>query len=39
VYVTSSDNKYMTIIETDTDSVDTHISLQGLGVRVIVTAK
>jgi len=39
VYVTSSDNKFMTIIETDTDTVDTHISLQGLGVRVLVTSK
>jgi len=39
VYVTSSDNKYMTVIETDTDSVDTHISLQGLGIRVYVTQK
>ena len=29
----------MTIIETDTDTVDTHISLQGLGVRVLVTSK
>jgi len=29
----------MTIIETDTDTVDTHISLQGLGIRVMVTAK
>ncbi len=38
VYVTSTDNKYMTIIETDTNAVDTHVSLQGLGVRVIVTA-
>ena len=39
VYVTSSDNKYMTVIETDTDTVDTHISLQGLGIRVYVTQK
>ena len=39
VYVTSSDNKFLSIIETDTDTVDTHISLQGLGVRVIVTSK
>jgi DNA-binding beta-propeller fold protein YncE len=38
VYVTSPDNKYMTVIETDTDTVDTHINLQGLGVRVQVTA-
>ena len=39
VYVTSSDNEFLSIIETDTDTVDTHISLQGLGVRVLVTAK
>ena len=39
VYVTSTDNKYMTVIETDTDTVDTHISLQGLGIRVLVTLK
>jgi YVTN family beta-propeller protein len=38
VYVTASDNKFMTIITTDTDTVLTHISLQGLGVRVLVTA-
>ena len=39
VYVTSSDNKFMTVIETDTDVVDTHVNLQGLGVRVVVTAQ
>jgi hypothetical protein len=39
VYVTSSDNKFMTVIETDTDTVDTHVNLQGLGVRVVVTAQ
>jgi hypothetical protein len=39
VYVTSSDNKYMTVIETDNDSVDTHISLQGLGIRVLSNVK
>jgi DNA-binding beta-propeller fold protein YncE len=38
VYVTSSDNKFMTVIATDTDTVETHVNLQGLGVRVIVTA-
>ena len=36
-YVTSSDSRYMTVIETDTDTVDTQINLQGLGVRVRVT--
>lgn len=39
VYVTSSDNKFMTVIETDTDKVMTHVNLQGLGVRVVVTAQ
>jgi hypothetical protein len=39
VYVTSSDNKFMTVIETDTDVVDTHVNLQGLGVRVVLTAQ
>jgi hypothetical protein len=29
----------MTVIETDTDTVDTHVNLQGLGVRVVVTAQ
>jgi hypothetical protein len=39
VYVTSSDNKFMTVIETDTDTIETHVNLQGLGVRVVVTAQ
>lgn len=38
VYVTSSDNKFMTVIATDTDAVQTHVNLQGLGVRVVLTA-
>jgi DNA-binding beta-propeller fold protein YncE len=38
VYVTSPDNKYMTVIETDTNTVLTHVNLQGLGVRVIVSS-
>ena len=37
VYVTSGDSRYLTVIETDTDKVDTHVPLQGLGVRVLVT--
>ena len=39
VYVTSPDSNYMTVIETDTDTVDTHINLQGVGVRVMVSAR
>jgi len=38
VYVTSSDNTYLSVIYTDTNTVQTHISLQGLGLRVLVTA-
>lgn len=38
VYVTSPDNKYLTVIETDTNAVLTHINLQGTGVRVVVSA-
>jgi len=38
VYVTSPDSRYMTIIYTDTDTVQAHINLQGLGLRVLVTA-
>jgi hypothetical protein len=37
--VTSSDNKFMTVIATDTDTVDTHVNLQGLGVRVVITSQ
>jgi hypothetical protein len=37
VYVTAPDSQYMTIIYTDTDTVQTHIPLQGLGLRVLVT--
>ena len=38
VYITSSDNRYMSVIYTDTNTVLTHIPLQGLGLRVLVTA-
>jgi hypothetical protein len=38
VYVTSSDNQYMSVIYTDTNTVQTHIPLQGNGLRVLVTA-
>jgi DNA-binding beta-propeller fold protein YncE len=38
VYVTTADNDYMTVIETDTDSVDTTVNLQGKGVMVRTTA-
>jgi hypothetical protein len=38
VYVCSPDNQYLSVIYTDTDTVQTHIPLQGLGVRVIVTS-
>jgi hypothetical protein len=39
VYVTSGDSNYLTVIETDTDTVDTHVNLQGAGVKVVVTAQ
>ena len=38
VYVTAADSRYMTVIRTDIDAVDTHVSLQGTGVRVLVNA-
>jgi hypothetical protein len=38
VYVTSPDNQYMSIIYTDTNSVQAHVNMQGLGVRVLVTS-
>jgi hypothetical protein len=38
VYITSSDNQYMSVIYTDTNTVATHIPLQGNGLRVLVTA-
>ncbi len=37
VYVTSSDSRYMSIIYTDTNTVQAHIPLQGVGLRVLVT--
>ena len=39
VYITSTTtSNYLSIIETDTDTIDTHVNLQGLGVRVVVSA-
>jgi hypothetical protein len=38
VYITASDNQYLDVIYTDTNSVETHIPLQGNGLRVLVTA-
>ena len=37
-YVTSSTSKIMTVIRTDTNQVDTTISLQGYGIQVRMTA-
>lgn len=39
VYTTSTDSQFLTVLETDTDSVATHISLQGTGIRVVAEAK
>ena len=38
VYITSPDAEFLTVIYTDTDSVVTHIPLQGYGVRVLMTS-
>jgi YVTN family beta-propeller protein len=38
VYVTSPESRFMTVISTQTDTVDTTIPLQGFGVSVRVTA-
>jgi DNA-binding beta-propeller fold protein YncE len=38
VYVTSPDSKNLTVIYTDTNTVQNHIALQGTGLRVLVTA-
>lgn len=38
VYVTSPDSRYLTVIYTESDTVLTHIPLQGNGVRVVMTA-
>ena len=38
VYITSSDNQYLSVLYTDTNTVQTHIPLQGNGLRVLVTA-
>ncbi len=39
VYVVCKDSQVMTVIETDTDSVDTTIPLQGFGVSVRMTSQ
>lgn len=39
VYVTSTTSKLMTVIRTDTNQVDTAISLQGYGIQVRMTAQ
>jgi DNA-binding beta-propeller fold protein YncE len=38
VYVTSGDSNYMSVIYTDTNTVQGHINLQGKGLRVLVTS-
>jgi YVTN family beta-propeller protein len=38
VYVVSKDSTVMTVIETDTDKVDTTIPLQGYGISLRVTS-
>lgn len=38
VYVTASDSNDLSVIYTDTNTVQTHINLQGKGLRVLVTS-
>lgn len=38
VYVTSPDNQYLSIIYTDSNTVQAHVNMQGLGVRVLTTS-
>ncbi len=38
VYVTASDSTDLSVIYTDTNTVQTHVTLQGLGLRVLVTS-
>lgn len=38
VYITSGDNRFLTVLRTDTDAVTTHVNLQGSGLRVLMTA-
>jgi DNA-binding beta-propeller fold protein YncE len=38
VYVVCKDSQVMTVIKTDTDSLDTTVPLQGFGVSVRMTA-
>jgi len=37
VYITAPDNNFMSIIYTDSDTVQGHVSLQGKGLRVLAT--
>ncbi len=39
VYLTAPDSNFLTVLETDTDTVSTHINLQGVGIRVQVNAR
>jgi hypothetical protein len=39
VYVTSPDSEDLTIIRTDNNTVETHITLQGVGIRVLTTQR
>lgn len=38
VYVTSADSNFLSVIYTDTNTVQQHVNLQGKGVRVLVTS-
>ncbi|WP_158823933.1 YncE family protein [Granulicella sp. S156] len=39
VYITSPDDRYLTILRTDNNTVQAHINLQGTGVRVLVNER
>ncbi|MGA7156706.1 MAG: YncE family protein [Acidobacteriaceae bacterium] len=39
VYITSADSEYMSVIYTDTNTVATHVPLQGTGLRVLVNSQ
>ncbi|WP_263379371.1 YncE family protein [Granulicella paludicola] len=38
VYVTSGDSQYLSILYTNTNTIQEHVNLQGLGLRVLVTS-
>jgi hypothetical protein len=39
VYITSPDSKYLTVVRTDNNTIQTHVPLQGYGIRVMVNVR